>query len=80
MYLNEAEEGGRNMCEAIRALVEDGRNEGLRLGVEQGIEQGLAKGIDLAKQVFRMAGENISTEEIARQLSISEQEVEHILN
>ena len=75
-----AEEGGRNMCEAIRALVEDGRNEGLRLGVEQGIEQGLAKGIDLAKQVFRMAGENISTEEIARQLSISEQEVEHILN
>lgn len=71
-----AEEGGRDMCEAIRALVEDGKNEGLRLGVEQG----LAKGIDLAKQVFRMAGENISTEEIARQLSISEQEVEHILN
>ena len=64
------------MCEAIRALVEDGKNEGLRLGVEQG----LAKGIDLAKQVFRMVGENISTEEIARQLSISEQEVEHILN
>ena len=56
-------EGGRNMCKAIRDLVEDGRNEG----------------IQLAKNVLRMAGEQIPTEEIARELSITKEEVEKIL-
>lgn len=64
------------MCEAIRALVEDGRNEGLRQGIEQGIEQG----IRLAKQVFHLADEGTAWEEIAKRLSISEKEVEQILN
>ena len=56
------------MCEAIRALVEDGRNEGLR------------QGIQLAKQVFRLADEGVDWGEIAKRLSISEKEVEQILN
>ena len=56
-------EGGRNMCKAIRDLVEDGRNEG----------------IQLAKNVLRMAGEQIPAEEIARELSITKEEVEKIL-
>ena len=56
-------EGGRNMCKAIRDLVEDGRNEG----------------IQKAKNVLRMAGEQIPTEEIARELSITKEEVEKIL-
>ena len=56
-------EGGRNMCKAIRDLVEDGRNEG----------------IQLAKNVLRMAGEQIPAEEIARKLSITKEEVEQIL-
>ena len=64
-------EGGREMCEAIRALVEDGRNEGMREGRQEGIE--------LAKRVIRMAGEQASTEEIARELAISKEEVERIL-
>ena len=64
-------EGGRDMCEAIRALVEDGRNEGMREGRQEGIE--------LAKRVIRMAGEQASTEEIARELVISKEEVERIL-
>ena len=64
-------EGGRDMCEAIRALVEDGRNEGMREGRQEGIE--------LAKRVIRMAGEQASTEEIARELAISKEEVERIL-
>ena len=51
------------MCKAIRDLVEDGRNEG----------------IQLAKNVLRMAGEQIPTEEIARELSITKEEVEQIL-
>ena len=78
-YLGEAEllkkgtgaEGGRDMCEAIRALVEDGRNEGMREGRQEGIE--------LAKRVIRMAGAQASTEEIARELAISKEEVERIL-
>ena len=64
-------EGGRDMCEAIRALVEDGRNEGMREGRQEGIE--------LAKRVIRMAGAQASTEEIARELAISKEEVERIL-
>ena len=60
-------EGGRNMCKAIRDLVEDGRNEGRN------------EGIQLAKNVLRMAGEQIPAEEIARELSITKEEVGKIL-
>ena len=67
------------MCEAIRALVEDGRNEGLEQGLKQGLKQGLEQGIELTKQVFRLAGEQIAVENIAKALSISEEEVEKIL-
>ena len=55
------------MCKAIRDLVEDGRNEGRN------------EGIQLAKNVLRMAGEQIPAEEIARELSITKEEVEQIL-
>ena len=65
------EKGGRDMCEAIRALVEDGRNEGLR--------QGMSQGIKLAKQVFRLADVGVPEKEIAKRLSISEEEVAQIL-
>lgn len=67
------------MCEAIRALVEDGRNEGLEQGLKQGLKQGLEQGIELTKQVFRLAGEQIAVENIAKALSISKEEVEKIL-
>ena len=76
-------EGGRDMCEAIRALVEDGRNEGMREGrregMQEGIREGRQEGIELAKRVIRMAGAQASTEEIARELAISKEEVERIL-
>ena len=92
-------EGGRDMCEAIRALVEDGRNEGMREGRREGMQEGIREGrregmregrregmregrqegIELAKRVIRMAGEQASTEEIARELAISKEEVERIL-
>ena len=75
------------MCEAIRALVEDGRNEGMREGRREGMREGRREGmregrqegIELAKRVIRMAGEQASTEEIARELAISKEEVERIL-
>ena len=72
-------EGGRDMCEAIRALVEDGRNEGMREGRREGMREGRQEGIELAKRVIRMAGAQASTEEIARELAISKEEVERIL-
>ena len=75
LYGEAGTEGGRNMCKAIRDLVEDGRNEG-RL---EGRKEGKNEGIQLAKNVLRMAGEQIPTEEIARELSITKEEVEKIL-
>lgn len=38
--INEESEDG-NMCQAIRELMEDARNEGLEQGITQGIEQGI---------------------------------------
>ena len=72
-------EGGRNMCKAIRDLVEDGRNEGRLEGRKEGRKEGRNEGIQLAKNVLRMAGEQIPAEEIARELSITKEEVEKIL-
>ena len=66
------EEGGEvNMCEAIRALVEDGKREGLA--------QGERSGVELAKHIFRLAGAGMSVQEIAEKLSISEEKVEWVL-
>lgn len=59
------------MCKAIRDLVEDGRNEGR--------QEGRNEGIQLAKNVLRMAREQVPAEEIARKLSITKEEVEQIL-
>ena len=72
-------EGGRNMCKAIRDLVEDGRNEGRLEGRKEGRKEGRNEGIQLAKNVLRMAREQIPAEEIAQELSITKEEVEQIL-
>ena len=39
----------------------------------------MEQGIELTKQVFRLAGEQIAVENIAKALSISKEEVEKIL-
>ena len=36
--------------------------------------------MELAKQIFKLAGENIPVQEIARRLSVSENEVRQLLN
>ena len=59
------------MCEAIRALVEDGRQEGRREGENDGIE--------LARQIFKLAGKGEKIPEIARRLSIPEEKVRWVL-
>ena len=43
------------------------------------MREGRQEGIELAKRVIRMAGAQASTEEIARELAISKEEVERIL-
>ena len=59
------------MCEAIRALVEDGRKEGE--------ERGESKGIELARQIFKLAGKGEKLPEIARLLSIPEEKGRWVL-
>ena len=71
----EKSEGGRNMCEAIRALVEDGREEGR----QEGEERGESKGIELARQIFKLAGKGEKILAIARLLSIPEEKVRWVL-
>ena len=63
------------MCEAIRALVEDGREEGRK----EGEERGESKGIEMARQIFKLAGKGEEIPEIARLLSISEDKVRWVL-
>lgn len=65
-------EGGKiNMMNGFRKFLQDERSEG--------IEQGIQQGIDQAKKAFRLSGEGLSVEEIARKLSISEDKVRRIL-
>ena len=63
------------MCEAIRALVEDGRKEGRR----EGRREGENDGIELARQIFKLAGEGEKISEIARLLSVPEEKVRWVL-
>ncbi len=73
---NKAEtEGGGNMCEAIRALVEDGRQEGR----QEGRREGENDGIELARQIFKLAGKGEKIPEIARLLSVPEEKVRWVL-
>ena len=63
------------MCEAIQALVEDGKREGRK----EGLVQGERSGVELAKHIFRLARAGMSVQEIAEKLSISEEKVEWVL-
>ena len=43
-YVRHPESEEYNMCQAIRELIEDGRQEGLSQGLSQGLTQGLSQG------------------------------------
>ena len=60
-------EGEKANMGIIRELIEDGRKE----GVDQGIEW--------TKQIFKLAGEGMSQQEIAKRLSIPEERVKQVL-
>ena len=55
-------------------------DEGYQRGMEKGMEKGRESGLELAKQILRLAGENVPVQEIARRLSATEEEVRQILN
>ena len=74
--------------EAVKKLwkqefYEDGRADGLAEGLErgrvEGAEKGELQGIAIAKKVFALAGQRLSTKEIAERLDISEEKVRQIL-
>ncbi len=59
--------------------LELGRSQGLEEGRSQGLESGQAQGLELARQIFRLARENVPVQEISRRLAISEEKVKHVL-
>lgn len=59
------EQGGKiNMCEAIRGMIEDGRNEGMLAGRKEGIRLGKQEGIRLGKR----QGEREKVRKVARNM------------
>ena len=72
----ESEEG--NMCQAIRELMEDARNDGIEKGIEKGRQQGIEQGrlrmlIELVKQ------EIVSVKDAVNQSGMSEEEFKKLL-
>ena len=47
---------------------------------DDGEKKGRENGLELAKQILRLAGENVPVQEIARRLSATEEEVKQILS
>ncbi len=79
----ENEEGGIDMCKAVREIFEEGQMNGRIAGREEGKkegrEEGRKEGIRLAKRIFerRSAGEDI--EEIAKEEGLDIEYVRSIL-
>lgn len=48
--------GGVNMCEAIREIVKDAKMEGLNEGISQGVMQGVAQGIKVFVETLKELG------------------------
>ena len=47
---------------------------------ESGIEKGIEKGITLTKKAFKLSKQGLTAEEIAKELQISIEEVNHLIN
>lgn len=69
--------------EGHRAGIEEGHRagieEGHRAGIEEGHREGLNSGIMLTKQVLQLSAGGKSIEDIARECSISPEQVKRIL-
>lgn len=69
------EEGGKiNMCEAIRGMIEEGKQEGLSLGRREGKQQGeFEKAKTVARNMYRRG---MSAEDAAAICEIEQKQVE----
>lgn len=67
------------MCDALRELFAEDFEKSEQHGIELGREQGEKLGIQLAKDVFRLAGQGLPMNEIASQCNISIEKVQEIL-
>ena len=77
------EEGGKiNMCEAIRGMIEDGKQEGILVGRQEGLSLGRREGkqqgeFEKAKTVARnMYRRGMSAEDAAAICEIEQKQVE----
>lgn len=74
------EEGERvDMCQAIKDMIADGRDDGIRIGEKRGVKRGVKQGIELTKSIFKANAAGKSNQEIAREFNISVSKVKEIL-
>ena len=74
------EEGERvDMCQAIKDMIADGRDDGIRIGEKRGEKRGVKQGIELTKSIFKANAAGKSNQEIAREFNISVSKVKEIL-
>ena len=73
-----------DMCQAIRELIEDGKQEGIKVGIEQGMEQGIEQGIEQGVKlgklmlIIPMIHDGILTkEDAAERVGISLEQLEY---
>lgn len=70
----------KEMCDALRELFADELKESEEHGIHKGILTGQAQGIALAKNIFKLAADGVSSSEIAAKCGISESRVKEILD
>lgn len=71
------ENGGINMCQAVRELVKDARTEGITQGITQGVSQGIQVLIETLQE-FGVAEAEISAK-IAQKFHLSEKDAEEFV-
>ena len=75
------------MCQAIKEMIEDGKNigielgrsEGIELGRNEGIELGRSEGEELAIEIMKLKLQGLSAQEIAEKSGASQKKVDEIL-
>lgn len=68
-----------DMRTGLQELIEDSRQEGMEEGKREGRKEGEYSGLELARQIFRLAGEGEEAPEIARRLSVPEEKIRWVL-
>ena len=71
--------GKKDMCKAIRDLMEDSRSEGIEIGIERGIERGMERGMEQKKlEIARNLIGLLSDEIIAEKTGLLREKVREL--